>query len=166
MLYCIWWNTLFQHPCKLQFLLASQLFRWLSQQVLQECPLYACVCVSATYPNGQKRYIIPAKKCLKRIISANTFWLSLFELTHLSGILNFTLAILRLVQRPWLEIYTPLNSCVGVRFPTVVWMPIHVGAHSFSTSLSGPQLQFCNCCCSHKINDMVCATLSCRSCRR
>lgn len=59
-----------------------------------------CVYVSAIYPDGQKRYISPAKKRSKIIISASIFWLSLFELTHLIGMLGFTLAMLRLVQRP------------------------------------------------------------------
>lgn len=132
--------------------------------------LYLCVsvCVSATYPSGQKRYIIPAKKCLKRIINANTFWLSLIGLTHLSGMLSFTFSMLRLVQRLWLDIYAPLNSCVSMRFLTIACMLIHVSAHSliFSFWASVTILQFYNCYCSYKIHYMVCATMSCWPCRR
>lgn len=127
-------------------MLASQLCRWLSQQVLDEYAL--CTYVSAIYPNQHKREVIPTKKHSKIKMSTCTFWLSIFELTDLSGMLSSTLAVLRLVHSPWQDMYELFNNYreSNLRFSTIACMHMYTYGCSFTCSqillFLGPSYSF------------------------
>lgn len=89
--------------------------------------------VSAIYPKQHKKAVNPTEKYSKIKISTSTFWLSIFGLTDLSGMLS-TLAVLRLVHSPWQDMYELFNNYreSNLRFSSIACMRIHRVAHSLS----------------------------------